>query len=131
MSFLIDTDIIIYAVKKVPEVIEWFKTTRNISKSISLITYGELMYGAKNSSFPERNIITVNRIQEMYPVVELNIGIMDVFGALKAKLTKPGNSVADMHLLIASTAVYYNMTLVTNNTKHFSKIEELKLEKWK
>ena len=113
MSFLIDTDIIIYAVKKVPEVIEWFKTTRNISKSISLITYGELMYGAKNSSFPERNII------------------MDVFGALKAKLTKSGNSVADMDLLIASTAVYYNMTLVTNNTKHFSKIEELKLEKWK
>lgn len=131
MSFLIDTDIIIYAVKKVPEVIEWFKTTRNISKSISLITYGELMYGAKNSSFPERNIITVNRIQEMYPVVELNIGIMDVFGALKAKLTKSGNSVADMDLLIASTAIYHNMTLVTNNTKHFSKIEELKLEKWK
>ena len=35
-----------------------------------------------------------------------------------------------MDLLIAATALYMNMTLVTNNIKHFSKIDGLSLENW-
>lgn len=128
MPYLIDTDIIIYATKRIPSVVAWFEKTRESPKAISLITYGELVYGAKKSAHPERNLITVNRIREIYPIVELNAGIMDLFGDLKSRLEKSGKKLEDFDLLIAATVLYYDMTLVTNNAKHFARIKELRLE---
>ena len=39
--------------------------------------------------------------------------------------------IEDMDLFIAATAIYNDLTLVTNNTKHFENIPLLKLENWK
>jgi len=130
MSYLIDTDIIIYAVKGYDTVLMQIKKNRDIPMSISLISYAELVYGAKKSQYPERNMITVARIRNIYPVVGLNIEIMEVFAGIKAKLVKEGTRIEDMDLLIAATALYMDMTLVTNNTKHFERIENLKIENW-
>jgi predicted nucleic acid-binding protein len=55
---------------------------------------------------------------------------MNTFGQLKANLSKNGKIIADMDLLIASTAITHNLILVTNNEKHFQKIEELEVENW-
>ena len=130
MSYLIDTDILIYAVKGYDTVLMQIKKNRDIPMSISLISYAELVYGAKKSQYPERNMITVARIRNIYPVVGLNIEIMEVFAGIKAKLVKEGTRIEDMDLLIAATALYMDMTLVTNNTKHFERIENLKIENW-
>jgi len=130
MSYLIDTDIIIYAVKGYDTVLMQIKKNRDIPMSISLISYAELVYGAKKSQYPERNMITVARIRNIYPVVGLNIEIMEIFAGIKAKLVKEGTRIEDMDLLIAATALYMDMTLVTNNTKHFERIENLKIENW-
>ncbi len=54
----------------------------------------------------------------------------EVFAQLKAQLQKEGNIVADMDLLIASICLANNLTLVTNNTRHFEKIPNLILENW-
>ena len=51
-----------------------------------------------------------------------------VFGILKANIQKSGNIVADMNLMIASIAIANNEILISNNIKHFKKIEMLKLE---
>lgn len=47
MSYLIDTDIIIYSLKEHEKVHKNFLERKNVSKSISVITYGELIFGAK------------------------------------------------------------------------------------
>ena len=130
MSYLIDTDILIYSKKGNPIVNEWLQKNKNIPMSLSVITLGELIYGANKSQYPQRSMITVNHIRNIFPIIELNQGIIEVFGSIKAKQEKKGESLADMDLLIAATALYMNMTLVTNNTKHFSKIESLSLENW-
>jgi len=130
MSYLIDTDILIYAVKGYENVLTRLKKNRDIPVSISLISYAELVYGAKKSQYPERNMITVARIRNIYPVVGLDTEIMEVFADIKAKLVKEGTRIEDMDLLIAATALYMDMTLVTNNTKHFARIEGLKIENW-
>ncbi len=56
--------------------------------------------------------------------------MMEVFGQTKAFLQKSGMIVDDMDLMIVSTALANNMTLVTHNTKHFVHILGLSLEDW-
>ena len=130
MSYLIDTDILIYSKKGNPIVNEWLQKNKNIPMSVSVITLGELIYGAHKSQHPQRSMITVNHIRNIFPIIELDQGIIEVFGDIKAKQEKKGECLADMDLLIAATSLYMNMTLVTNNIKHFSKIDGLSLENW-
>ncbi len=55
---------------------------------------------------------------------------MEIFGEIKASLFSKGNVLDDFDMLIASTALSFGYTLVTNNEKHFSKINELKIANW-
>ncbi|WP_017851406.1 type II toxin-antitoxin system VapC family toxin [Leptospira interrogans] len=130
MSYLIDTDIIIYSLKQQEQVRQNFLDHKTISKSISVITYGELIFGAKKSQHREKNLATVYRIGELFPIIELTRGIIETFGELKVILQKKGTLIEDFDLLIGSTAMYLNYTLVTNNEKHFQKIPDLRIENW-
>jgi tRNA(fMet)-specific endonuclease VapC len=130
MSYLIDTDILIYSLKGTLKVQKNFTLNKNSPKSISVITYGELIFGAKKSNNREKNLATVYRIGELFPVIELTKGIVETFGEVKASLQKTGKSLEDFDLLIGSTALYLNYTLVTNNVRHFSKIPDLRIENW-
>ena len=131
MAYLIDTDIIIFALRGDKTVLAKFEENKNIPISISLITYAELVFGAKQSGNEQKNMLKVNRIREIYPVEELNIGIMELFADIKANMYSKAMRIEDMDLFIAATAIYNDLTLVTNNTKHFKNIPLLKLENWK
>ena len=131
MAYLIDTDIIIFALRGDKTVLARFEENKNIPISISLITYAELVFGAKRSGNEQKNMLKVNRIREIYPVEELNIGIMELFADIKANMYSKAKRIEDMDLFIAATAIYNDLTLVTNNTKHFKNIPLLELENWK
>ena len=131
MAYLIDTDIIIFALRGDKTVLAKFEENKNIPISISLITYAELVFGAKRSQNERTNMLKVNRIREIYPVEELNIGIMELFADIKANMYSKAMRIEDMDLFIAATAIYNDLTLVTNKTKHFKNIPLLKLENWK
>lgn len=128
---MIDTDTIIFALRKDKSVLAEFEENKNIPISISMITYAELVFGAKRSQNEQKNMIKVNRIRKIYPIEELNEGVMEVFADIKAKMLGKGIRIEDMDLLIAATAIYNDLTLVTNNTKHFENIPDLRLENWK
>ena len=130
MAYLIDTNIIIYSLKNLESVQKKFKENERIPKSISIITYGELLYGAKKSHSTEKNLAVVYRIKELFPVISVDMPIIETFGDLKSKYRKVGIVIDDFDLLIASTALTYNYTLVTNNAKHFERIDGLDLENW-
>ena len=98
--------------------------------SLSVISYGELVFGAKKSKAVEKNLKTVNAIKKIFPLIDVTSKIMDVFGEIKAYTQKTGKPVDDMDLLIASTAIANDFTLVTHNMKHFENIPNLKLEDW-
>ena len=131
MAYLIDTDIIIFALRGDKTVLAKFEENKNIPISISMITYAELVFGAKRSQNERTNMLKVNRIREIYPVEELNIGIMELFADIKANMYSKAMRIEDMDLFIAATAIYNDLTLVTNNTKHLKNIPLLKLENWK
>nr|WP_180487512.1 PIN domain-containing protein [Treponema socranskii] len=131
MAYLIDTDIIIFALRGDKTVLAKFEENKSIPISISMITYAELVFGAKRSGNEQKNMLKVNRIREIYPVEELNIGIMELFADIKANMYSKAMRIEDLDLFIAATAIYNDLTLVTNNTKHFKNIPLLKLESWK
>ena len=130
MRFLIDTNIIIYSLKKAGNVNNNFLKYKDDEMSLSVISYGELVFGAKKSSSVEKNLKTVENIKSIFPLVDVTPDVMDVFGELKAKIQKTGRIIDDMDLLIASTAIAENMILVTHNTKHFEKIPNLQIQDW-
>jgi tRNA(fMet)-specific endonuclease VapC len=130
MAYLIDTDIIIYSLKNVQTVIDNFKKYSNLPKAISVVTYGELIFGARKSAYPEKNMAIAHRTSELFQVIDCTKSVMETFGELKAMLQKKGTLLDDMDLLIGSTALVTNYTLVTNNTSHFKRIPGIKLENW-
>lgn len=131
MAYLIDTDIIIYSLKNDDTVQRRFRETLTIPKSISVVTYGELVYGARKSKHIERNLAVTYRIAELFPILDIDRSIMDVFGEIKSNLVKRGTIIDDMDILIAATAMSLNLVLVTNNVRHFEKINDLRIENWK
>jgi tRNA(fMet)-specific endonuclease VapC len=128
--YLLDTDTIIYAIKGEPPVTRRLEEKANQPKAVSVITYGELLFGAMKSTAPQVNLPKVRRITELFPVIEVSRAIMETFGSLKAELQKRGKAVDDFDLVIASTALVHSYSLVTNNERHFRNIPGLRLENW-
>jgi Predicted nucleic acid-binding protein, contains PIN domain len=129
--YLLDTDIIIYSLNGDKHVIKNFSLHENDPKAISVITYGELIYGAQKSTKKINNLAKIYSLKEIFPVIDLSPSVMDIFGELKVSLEKQANIIDDFDLLIASTAISYGYTLVTNNEKHFERISELDIVNWK
>jgi tRNA(fMet)-specific endonuclease VapC len=117
MPFLIDTDTIVFSMRHQGAVLEQFKNHRNDLKAISVITYGELVFGAYRSAHTTRNMATVRSIGELLPKI-------------KASLMMRSRQLDDMDLMIAATALTGNYTLITNNERHFSVIDGLRTENW-
>jgi len=128
--YLLDTDTLIYFLKGDEKVKGSFLKNSGQPKAISVISYGELLYGAHKSARSQENLAKVYRLAELYPVVEISRAVMECFGGIKAELGDKGICVDDFDLLIGCSALVLNYTVVTNNTKHFEKIEGLRLENW-
>ena len=130
MHFLIDTNILIYRLKNLGNVNDNFLKYKDEQMSVSVVSYGELIFGAMKSKSVEKNLETVKNIKSIFPLIDITSDIMEIFGKIKAYIQKIGKPVDDMDLLISATAISKGMTLVTHNTKHFENIPNLKLEDW-
>ena len=130
MNYLLDTDICIYWMKNINLVRDKVDNVGWDKIFISYISVAELYFGAYNSKRVTENLNRVDNFVQDIEVISLEDGAVKVFGELKARLRKIGQPVADFDLLIASIALDKNFILVTNNTRHYSRISELKLENW-
>ncbi len=128
--YLLDTDTLIYALKGVPEVVRNFQAHAADPKAISVMSYGELLYGAGKSARPVENTARVRRAVELIPVIDVSRAVMETFASLKAELDKKGKPVDDFDLVIGATALVLNYRLVTNDERHFRAIPGLKIENW-
>ena len=96
---------------------------------ISVITRGELVYGAYKSDRPKENLRLIKGliVEARLQVLDINEEIIDRFGELKVELEQQGRRLEDFDLLIAATAINLGLTLVTSNVKHFARIKGLKM----
>jgi predicted nucleic acid-binding protein len=98
--------------------------------SISIITLAELQFGAYNSSQVENNIKRIAFFLEQTQLFYLTPKTTDIFARIKAALRKSGNIIDDFDILIGATAIENNLTLVTDNERHFSRIEKIRMVNW-
>ncbi len=128
-KYLIDSDILIYFLKGKQEVIEKISQIPIDNLYISRINYTELIYGAYNSTKIEKNLKVIEPFLDNFEILEFTKNSSLIFAKEKARLKKNGNIIADMDLMIASIAIENDCILITNNIKHFQRIQNLELEK--
>ena len=127
-KYLIDSDILIYFLKGKQEVVEKLSQIPIDDLYISRINYTELIYGAYNSSKINQNLKVIEPFLDSFKILEFTQASSLIFAKEKARLKKNGNIIADMDLMIASIAIENDCTLISNNIKHFDRIQNLKLE---
>lgn len=128
--YLLDTDTVIYSLKGHPTVKINLERHRNAILKISVVTLMELYYGAFKSQKVMSNLGKIKTIEEAIEIVPLARESAEVFAMLKANLQKAGTPLDDFDLILAACALAHDLVLVTNNIKHFKRIEGLRLANW-
>lgn len=131
MSYMLDTNICIYAMKNKPEkVLQRLKEEINDGVCISSITLAELEYGMKHSSNPAKNEQALLRFLLPFDVLPFGAAAASEYGEIRAYLQKVGTPIGVMDMLIAAHAKSEDIVLVTNNTRGFERVVGLELENW-
>ena len=129
MKYLLDTNICIHFFRGDFNLNEKIEKVGLKNCAISEITLAELVFGAENSKYSEKNFSLINSLSEQVAILPILGGILQ-YGKQKVRLRKAGKMISDFDLLIGTTAIANNLIMVTENTKEFSRIENIKLENW-
>jgi tRNA(fMet)-specific endonuclease VapC len=129
--YLLDTNICIYIRQKRPdEVLRRFRKLRPGEAALSVITYGELLYGAAKSKQRVAALEQLRELGNLLPALSLPETAAEVYGTIRAELEVKGELIGNNDLWIASHAVASGLTLITNNEREFRRIRGLKMQNW-
>ena len=131
--FLFDTDTITNIVKPRPSQ-NLLKKLDKLSKNqqyISTVTISEIVYGAEKSHRPEFHLNNLeNLLLPAVNIIGFDTKASYVCGRIRAELEKRGTPLDLADLEIASIAIANNLTLITNNVRHFKRVPLLRYDNW-
>ena len=129
--FLLDTNICVYIRRrKPPGLLARFERLKLGEAVLSVITYGELIYGVEKSQFREQATKQLAELAGLVPIMELPRQAGEFYGAIRASLEARGEIIGNNDLWIAAHAKAAGLTLVTNNEREFQRIRGLKIQNW-
>ena len=129
-DFCLDSDTLIYFLKGDKNIVANVAKIATTNLFTTRINYTELLYGAFNSKKKTTNLQQIHIFLDNFQILEFEQKASEIFAKLKVELKTSGKIINDMDLMIASIAINNSCTLVSNNTKHFSRIKQLKLDNW-
>lgn len=129
LRFMLDTDTLSFMMRGVGQAAERVLKHLPEEMCISVITLGELRHGAvlRNSAKLHRSIDTYART---FAVMPFDTSCVAEFARVATELTRAGTRIGDLDILIAAHALTLDVTLVTNNVKHFNRVRGLRVENW-
>ena len=129
-KYLLDTNIVIYVLKRRPkEVLDVFNI--NASRmAISSITLSELLYGAEKSQNIDKNLEAIEEFISHLDVLPYDAKASQHYGQIKAALEKKGEIIGENDIHIAAHAISQGLILVTNNLREFKRVPNLAFENW-
>jgi tRNA(fMet)-specific endonuclease VapC len=130
VKYLLDTDTLIFWLKGKSQIEAKARFFGLEQLAYSTISHAELHFGAYNSQYIEKNLLAINLIEQKLRLLDFDKRAAELFGKIKAQLKRQGNLVLDADMMIASIAISNHLILVTNNSRHFQRISDLKLENW-
>lgn len=129
--YLLDTNICIYIAKHNPPAVrERFARHTASELAMSVITLGELRYGAERSQARERALQAIQTLQSLVPVEALSEVAGEHYGEIRATLAARGQIIGGNDLWIAAHARAEGWILVTNNEREFARVDGLQVENW-
>ena len=133
MKYLLDTNILSELIKKQPNphLISRLASKPPQSLFTSCICVMELRFGsALRKDFESFWVRIGDEILSRVTILPLEHDDALTAGDILATLQRTGKPIGMEDVLIASTALRYQCTLVTANTRHFCNIRELAVENW-
>ena len=129
--YLLDSDTCIYISKhRPPQVRERFAKLERGDAAMSIVTFGELCFGAWKSHRRDEALSNLYQLAELIEPIPIDGGCAEAYGEIGAVLEKKGKPIGANDLWIAAQAVAYDFTLVTNNVKEFGRVPRLRHENW-
>lgn len=131
LRYLLDTNICTYIVKRRPEgVARKFEALSPGELGMSVVTYGELRYGASKSRGREAALSRLDRLRELVAVLPLSPEVGERYGEIRAALERQGTPIGNKDLWIAAHALASGLTLVTHDTAELARVPGLSIEDW-
>ena len=129
VRYLLDTDTFSYAVSnRYPKVRRHLKSL-NTMPVLSSISLAEILYGVRKRKSQKLESI-VGLFSELVEVHDFTARAAAEYAKIRSRLEESGRLIGNMDMLIAAVAKSEGLTLVTNNTDHFSRIAGLKIANW-
>ena len=129
--YLLDTNICIYIAKGQQLAVRHRFEAHTLNElAMSIITVGELRFGAEKSQSRERALATMAQLVQMIQPCALPMAAAEHYGHVRATLQQQGLPIGNNDLWLAAHALAEGWTLVTNNTREFSRVPGLRVENW-
>lgn len=129
--YLLDTNIVIYLAKGRPgSVRERLARHPSDDIAISVVTLGELRFGAEKSQSREQALAVIDTLSQRMQVLELPEPAGAHYGQIRAELQRKGQIIGNNDLWLAAHARAEGLILVTNNEREFVRVPGLLVENW-
>lgn len=129
--FLLDTNICVYIRRRrPPEILQRFQRLQVGEAAISVITFGELIYGAEKSEHREAAMRQLEELASLLHVLPLPVDAGRSYGEVRAELEAEGRVIGNNDLWIAAHAKAAKLILVTNNEGEFQRVSGLEIQNW-
>ncbi|MBW6509934.1 MAG: type II toxin-antitoxin system VapC family toxin [Desulfuromonadales bacterium] len=128
--YVLDTNTLIYFFKGVGNVAKNLLNHSPREIGIPSIVLFELEVGIAKSSAPDKRMEQLEEIISIVSILDFTAKEAKVAAAIRAQLEKAGTPIGPFDTLIGATALANQSTLVTHNTKEFSRIAKLQIEDW-
>ena len=129
MRFLLDTNTVIALFNNSNTALRAHITSYQPADIVvSALVVHELYFGAYKSQRFEHNLAKVDKLP--FEVLDFDKEDARHAGAIRSLLAKAGTPIGPYDVLIAGQAIARNLTLISHNTKEFSRIQGLLLEDW-
>jgi len=131
MIYLLDTNACIHHLKFPNSAItRKLSTLQRSHIAVSAVTKAELFYGAMRSNNPTQTLRQQQEFLSLFASLPFEDQAGLIHGRIRAQLEGQGTPIGPYDSQIAAIALAYDLTLVTHNTREFSRVEGLKLEDW-
>lgn len=127
MTYLVDSDWVAEYLKGRANAVSLLDDFFQEGLAISIITFGEIYEGIYYGTDPQHNELIFRRFLRGVRVLGINRPIARRFALIRGKLRTEGQIIPQPDILIAATALQYNLTLLTRNLRDFERIPDLTL----
>lgn len=130
--YCFDTDVLSAAIRRDPALplIRRLAQVPPTDQFTTAITMGELLYGAARRDSKRLDGQIRDLLRGALTILPFDESAAAVYGALRAKLEADGRPLAEPDLRITAIALSRDLTVVTGNTRHFSRVPDLTVENW-